>query len=299
MNTYNAYGLSIQSELPLPELIASQAAGEITIRLDKGRDEALPAVDQTGWIELSRQQAILYVDQVGVFKLIEGREVVVNPLAEVRESLLRLCILGPVMGVLLYQRGKLVLHASVLDFDGNAVAFMGGSGWGKSSLAAALLRSGHDLISDDVAPVELSDGMATILPGLFRLKIDLEVAETLNIESEDLLILDPANRKKDWRVAPNGSTHPTLLKQIYVLGVDHCSHIAPIRPQAGVIELVRHSYPTRVNFPGDAVHLQQCVQLADQVPMAHLYRTEDLSALPQLADMVEKDFLQVQGRNQQ
>src|SRR2546426_9378375 len=37
--------------------------------------------------------------------------------------------LGPVLAVLLHQRGRLVLHASGVALDGCAVAFLGGSGW--------------------------------------------------------------------------------------------------------------------------------------------------------------------------
>ena len=291
MNSYYVYGLGIHSELPLPELIDVEAAGDVTIRFDPDLGHNLPSGDQTRWLELSREQATLYVDQVGVFNVINGREVTMAHFPDVRESLLRLCILGPVMGVVLYQRGNLVLHASVLDLEGDAVAFMGGSGWGKSSLAAALLRRGHELISDDVAAIDLRDDSATLLPGLSRLKLNPQVATSLDIDHTELFTLDQQNGKKDWRVPHQFPIEPIQLKRIYVLDVNTVAHIVPISHQEAVIELVRHSYPTRVNYPGDGAHLKQCAQLVERVPMVRLHRTEDIAALPQLAEMVEYDLM--------
>ena len=44
---------------------------------------------------------------------------------------------------------RLALHASVVDVDGRAVAFLGATRHGKSTLAAALARRGHGVLSDD------------------------------------------------------------------------------------------------------------------------------------------------------
>lgn len=44
---------------------------------------------------------------------------------------------------------RLALHASVVEVDGRAVAFLGGTRHGKSTLAAALARRGHAVLSDD------------------------------------------------------------------------------------------------------------------------------------------------------
>jgi hypothetical protein len=49
---------------------------------------------------------------------------------------------------------RLALHASVVDVDGRAVAFLGASRQGKSTLAAALARRGHTLLSDDCCAAE-------------------------------------------------------------------------------------------------------------------------------------------------
>jgi hypothetical protein len=55
-------------------------------------------------------------------------------------------------------RGLEVLHASGVVLDGRALLVAGAPGAGKSSLAAALVRAGAQLLSDDAVALELSDG---------------------------------------------------------------------------------------------------------------------------------------------
>ncbi len=55
-------------------------------------------------------------------------------------------------------RGLEVLHASGVVIGGNAVLISGAAGAGKSSLAAALVRSGGLLLSDDAVALRLPEG---------------------------------------------------------------------------------------------------------------------------------------------
>ena len=50
------------------------------------------------------------------------------------------------------------LHATVVVVSGEAVAFLGESGYGKSSLAASFLDSGHQLLTDDLLILRASAG---------------------------------------------------------------------------------------------------------------------------------------------
>ena len=53
------------------------------------------------------------------------------------------------------QLGKLVLHASSVRLrNGKSIAFLGESGWGKSTLASSFLASGDQLVSDDCLLIE-------------------------------------------------------------------------------------------------------------------------------------------------
>jgi hypothetical protein len=288
---YYAYGLNIGSELRLPELLTTEADCDIAIHLDPNARELSQIPAMSGWLKLTRQEAILSIEKVGSFQVRSGRDVIVTVEPAVDESLIRLYLLGVVMGVLLFQRGKLVLHASSVEIDGCAVAFLGNSGWGKSSIAAALHARGHGIVTDDVTAVNLGAGCATVFPGVPLLKVNADVSLTLGIDPKSLVFLHSAEIKRGLHVTQCNPTVPVPLARIYVLAHEGDLKIKPLLPQESMIELVRHSYPTRLLQRGDAIHFQQCAQLAREVPIFSLSRAESLSSLPELACLVDGTML--------
>ena len=87
----------------------------------------------------------------GVRFLVEdGRTVRYETERGATTSDVRTFLLGSVWAVLGWQRGLLPLHASVVTRGRNLHAFSGGSGGGKSTLAAALAGHGYPLFTDDV-----------------------------------------------------------------------------------------------------------------------------------------------------
>lgn len=80
-------------------------------------------------------------------------------------------VLGQVMSYALLKQGIEPLHATVLDLDGRAVALLGDSGYGKSTLGAALIQSGARLVTDDLLVVKEGGGEWLAYPGPPRLKL--------------------------------------------------------------------------------------------------------------------------------
>jgi hypothetical protein len=80
-------------------------------------------------------------------------------------------------------RGLEVLHASGVVLDGRAVLLIGPPGAGKSSLAAALLRVGGRLLSDDAVALALSDGALVAHAGSVALQ--LRVAEDERLSADE------------------------------------------------------------------------------------------------------------------
>lgn len=74
-------------------------------------------------------------------------------------------LLGQLLPVASVLNGHEVLHASAVAIDGHAVAFVAGTGVGKSSLALNLVLRGHSLMADDVVAVSLRGGAPVAHPG--------------------------------------------------------------------------------------------------------------------------------------
>lgn len=84
---------------------------------------------------------------------------------------------GAVLSFLLVMRGDLVLHASALHIGERALAFVGYSGMGKSTMAALVAAHSGRLITDDVLRVNLDGGGARCYLGATELRLRKAASE--------------------------------------------------------------------------------------------------------------------------
>lgn len=294
MFSYFAYGLGIQSEIAIPEFIEAELGCDVYLNVESNHNptDYLPqaAVGKPWCLKLTRKEALFYVKDTGVFLVKGGNKIVIIPAPDVSEQLIRFYLVGTIMGILLYQRGLLVLHASAVNIDGGAVAFLGVSGEGKSSTAAAFNAHGHNIITDDVAPVILGKEPATISPGFPQIKLDREIASTLGYDFESLLLLNSSDEKRGYRPRQEFPQMPLPIRRIYVLTSDSDFSIEPLKPQEAVIELSRHSRPATLFQSPDAQHFLQCVNLVKECTLYRLKRPRNLALLPELVRLVEEDI---------
>ena len=129
MNFYSAYGLTIESALPLPDLTSGK--GGVDVEICFAPSEPSPPNDPPGvrCLQSAPGSARLAWRNVGEMLVEGGRRIVVTPAPSADEDALRLMVLGAGFGVLLHQRGFLVIHGSAVVIDGQVVGFLGGKGW--------------------------------------------------------------------------------------------------------------------------------------------------------------------------
>ncbi len=289
-----AYGLAISSALPRPELIATAAAPpDVQIHLGRVDAPPPPLSEQSrfGWTRAAEAGAVIHWNQVATFLVRGGCEIVVDAIPGVTAEVLRAYLLGSALGVLLQQRGWLALHASAVTVAGGVVAFLAASGWGKSSLAAALHAQGHPLVADDVIAVQVEGGQPTVFPGFPQLKLWPDTVAALGDAADNLPRLQPDGEKRIRRVEHDFSHAPRPLRQLYVLADGPVLAIEPLAPRQGFLELVRHSYSARALAGAEVSdHFAQCSRLAARVPISRLRRPRDLQLLPELARRVAQDL---------
>jgi hypothetical protein len=198
------------------------------------------------------------------------------------------------MSLMLHQRGFLVLHASAVAINGNAVAFLGEVGWGKSTTATAFLTHGHRLLTDDVVAVRLANNRCTIVPGFPHVKLLPDAAKHLKQDSSDMLDIagDADKRMKMFR--EKWDTAPVPLRGVYILGeADRCL-IEPLPPQQAMLNIMRHCFVARFTeflqkTATHTTHFAHCTELVNSVPINYLKRPRNLELLPKLVELVEKE----------
>jgi hypothetical protein len=288
---YSAYTLGIRSDIALPELCASEGAADIVVRFGSV-DCPVPDDAKPGLVHATSEEVCLFFRKIGKFLIRGGREIVIDPVPGVDERWIRTGILGPSMGALLYQRGWLTLHASSVAVGNEAVAFMGERGWGKSTMAAYMCARGHRLVSDDVAAIWVdAAGSPEVYPGYPQLKLWPEAAASLGEDPEMLPRLDPITERRARRITRRFHAEPLPLRRIYVLGGGESFDIQPLGAQEALVELIRHTYGRELFQALDTrAHFLKCATVANDVPIFSLKRPYSLSALPELAQLVEEDL---------
>jgi hypothetical protein len=265
---YQAYGKVICSTYRFPELLPGGTSKDVVIHPGVVERPEPPADQQGACLKANAQEAILFWDKVGYFHVKGGNEVIVDPLPGVDERMLRLFILGPVMAVVLHQWGYLILHASAVSVEGRVVAFLGGSGWGKSTMAAALQARGHRLVADDIVAVDFDlEGQPQAYAGFPQLKLWPESAAALGESLENLDQLHPDFEKRALRTLEGFSHESTPLGLVYELARSDEPEavIETLQPQEALMTLVRHTFVARLlQRTGTAAeHFRQCGRLVN------------------------------------
>jgi len=287
----------ISSPLELPELLpTNDSVADLTIRfaqIDWTPEDSQTLAESAVQVEVGA--IYFFWPAAGKFLAREGNEIVIDPLPGIEQSILRLFLLGAVLAAILHQRGLLVLHASALAVEDNALVFMGEKGQGKSTLAASLHRQiGNEtkILADDIVAVDLKgSGEGFVLPGFPQMKLSQEVISLLRIEEDNTVPLHPIVQKTAYRPR-RFSTKSITLRNIYVLNYGDRTSLEPLTRQEAFLELVRHSFLGRhVAATGQAAkHFAQCTEIANSVPVERLTRPRSLALLPSLASFISENF---------
>ena len=295
---YNCYGLTLQSQIPLPELqslsvrLVDADGPEVEIRLGRLAKDGLPDGNQLGpfvWIKATTLW--LKVVNVATFLVSDGRRIIVDPHPGIDDDSVRAFLLGSALGALLFQRGHLVLHGNAIRIGDQCMICIGRSGAGKSTLAAGFMQRGYSILADDVVPV---DGQCRALPGFPRIKLWRDVIERLAIDTSALCRVRPCTEKFNLPVEPYSSLSPLPIRWVYVLDSKHIEEmkIEPILGMQGFRPLYNNTYRVRFlqGMSLNPEHLRLCGQLAAQIRLARITRPREGFSLAPMIDAILADI---------
>lgn len=219
----------------------------------------------------------------------EGSRVQCWPMPNLSDATLHHLYLNQVLPLILSRQGKLVFHASAVEFQGGALAFVAESGRGKSTLAACFAISGYRFLTDDGLKVETTRDGYQILPSQPSIRL-------WDDSHEELLDGD----------ATTAPPMPFTSKTRFLAGVQipHCDQARPLRrayflgddltqgisfrrlnEAEALIEWIKHSFLLDVeDRPMLGDHFDRVAQLANRMPCYHLNyprRFEELGCLRQ------------------
>jgi hypothetical protein len=293
---YRIFGLTIRSCVPLPAPdAADETVPDVTVSYGTVGGELPGAVSRSGRCQAAPGALLLTVDGVARY-LVTSRDIVIDRDDDAREADVQLFLLGSVMGALLHQRDDLVLHGSAIGVSGAAVGFLGVSGVGKSTLAAAFRRRGHPVLTDDLCVVRATaDGTLQAQPGLRQMKLWEDALERLEIPSAALCRVRAGLDKRHLPVETGFSERALPLSRLYVLSVGERDTIelTPLQGSTRFKALMDHTYRSSYLEGLDvrASHFRSLVATAQVTPVTSVTRPAASPSIDQLVDRLAGDFL--------
>ena len=302
---YSLYGLSLRSAIPLPCPVADRELASADVDLVECKpNEILEELGQerTLFREDGFWQCSLFEDGSAhvVWKehfefrvSADAKQVLWRKLQEVPNEVFVTYFLGQVLSYCLLARGIEPLHATAIVVDDQAIAFLGDSGYGKSTLAATFLQRGYPLLTDDVLALEFRDKRIWARPGIARVKLNPDSADALlcgsraiQMNSFTSKMIFPLNRAQHLnRVVP--------LQALYVLPLKASRSRIKVRRLAGrsaFFPIIQNTFNDTVLHP---YRLKQQFVFADRltrmVPINQLSYPRRMDVLPAIVDAVLAD----------
>lgn len=277
---YRAYGLSLLSDRTLPGLVAlnsaprepqdiliefdpregagclehlpnrereelwyttdiTDAQGNPALKIWKRKDTGDFLIRYTNGLTFQVNRAVSSISVQGLEAMVEGQAAPY--------------LLGPVLGIVLRLRGVTCLHASAVDIDGKAVAFVGAMGAGKSTTAAIFAQNGHSVLTDDIVALKKCGGCFTVDSGYPFLNLLPDAVTLLCGSPEAVPFLDPAFEKRQLILDGDKlrfQKEALPLGAVYLLAgrAEELSAAAvrPMTAQEALIELTSNTYANKM-----------------------------------------------------
>lgn len=185
---YRVYGLNINSNIEIPEFPKRDEDFKdeniVSILYGPISQDILGEIKEGKRSNTTKEQVWFHIDQVATYFIKNGNMVIIEPCENCNESLMKVYIMGSVLGLLLLQREVTAIHGGTIIIDGKAAIFTGERGAGKSTLTTAFGKKGYYFLSDDVAVLNFDNEIA-IKPGFPYHKLCADTLESMNYYMED------------------------------------------------------------------------------------------------------------------
>ncbi len=293
---YHVFGLNIESELEFPELLPRRVThGEHSDILIRWQPVEVQGIDQpifkNTFLQAKKNLLWLNIKDVGRFLIADGSQIDIDPIEPIDLATIRLFLLGSCMGALLMQRDLFLLHGNTIKIGEACIAFVGDSGIGKSTLSGAFFKRGYSILADDVCAL---DANLNVIPSLPQIKLWQDAAIKLGIETQALRKVRANTDKYAIPLADQFYERPLPLKIIYCLNKKSSLtvHLQSVVGLDKIKALQQNSYRYFYlrGLEKEAMHINQCIHVSQQVDLVSISRPEDGFELDALVDKIELDL---------
>lgn len=295
---YKAYNLNVKSNIAIVDLKESDLINtQIDIHIlakEIINNEGLE-IKESNQFNFDNNIFTLVVKDIAKYIVSSGNSINVEYSSEARPEEINLFLLGSALGVVLYKKNYLPLHASAIETEKGCVFFSGDSGMGKSTTLNSFIKRGYKMISDDVVALNIIDNIINIYPSFPRVKIWEDAADKLGIDTSNLRQIYRDMNKFSNPI--NDDTFSDKVSKPYIFYEINKTesneiYIEQVEGLEKIKVLYKNTYrPYYIsNLNKQKQHFEQISTLAENLIIKKVYRPENINSMHQITELLEKDF---------
>lgn len=306
ISDYTVFGRVLRSELEMPDLLRVRRRRDVvpdwTLRVAHDEpmdvDEALVGTTGSGdsRLLLFRSPSGLRLEHSlhGSCTLRrDGRELVWQSRPGASTEMVRALIVGPALALAMQQRRTFCLHGSAVTIGTHAIAFLAPKGYGKSTMALALVLAGARLLSDDTLAVDAGPP-ALVWPGVHSIRVCVETLSALDPKTLPVRLVQGVKSTVTGFPDCRLSMVRVPLRAIYVLAPAKPGEMSvaamriPMSRMAASLALVAHAKlgDPLIGLEAAGRQLREASTVAERVPVYTLAVARELARLPEVVNQV-------------
>ncbi|MEG1254493.1 hypothetical protein [Clostridium sp.] len=296
---YKVYGLNIDSNIEVSEFQLRNKSNEdkdvITMLYGQASNEIKEELKLGRRNYVSKNNIWFYIDGVATYWITGGNTVIIEPCENCDKVLMKIYVLGSVLGFLLLQREVTAIHGGTVVIDGKAIVFTGERGAGKSTLTTALGQRGYSFVSDDIATVNFENKL-TIEPGFPYHKLCLDALDNMNYIKEDYIFFQADGKIKyivpDYDGFAKKKVVLSAICEIAIGDVEEVQ-IEEIYGSEKLDKIIKNIY--RIEYIGmmggmTPKYFKNCIQIAKNIKFYKIIRPRDKYTVNAQIEIIEDVF---------
>jgi hypothetical protein len=308
----------IQSNIELPELEnTGKSNPDIIVSLEPGN------MEDHGWehihdwlladgrtsISSARKdgQYLLSFPGLARFEINTERETIsCHPDGDIPANTLRHLLLDQVIPRAMAHRGRLVLHGGAVTLSqGYTVAFIGDTGWGKSTVTCSFFSHGARILTDDCLLAERSGKSFSCIPSYPGIRLfpdSIEAVTTTELDFPEVSHYSNKRRLSGPLRADSRVDETPRLDAIFLLADpakvsdSDAVLIEPLEEAEALMSIIRHSFTLDIKDRSSMrSRMETAAKLVASTSICRLQYPRTFSILPEVQQKIES-YLSKTGR---
>lgn len=295
---YSVYGLTVQSEVELSELIEINKGDirerdntiDVNIKYGEIPKYIMENINNKNGCYYSFNESWFYIPNVAIYRICNGKDIYIKHIRGGMQEV-KTFLLGGAFICLLYQRKTIAIHGGSILVNGGGIIVTGKCGAGKSTLTSAFRKSGYKYLADDLSVIGINNhAKLEVKTSYPQQKLCRDAAVKLGYNINKLLRIDEGRDKFAVPAREEFISSPKELKAIFEINADHSVNDIKIEEITGIKKLdflIENLYESEIaKCYGLESYLNILLKLAKNIPYYKLTRPKNLFTVKEQINLI-------------